>query len=196
MNTSRNITSIILIAIACMCIQSSCRKPEVIEIKTPPPSVQYIIGPEDVLDINVWKEPELSKTIPVRPDGKISLPLLHDITAAGLTPLQLKDLLTQELSKYLEAPTVSVTVAIINSFKIFIVGNVNGPGTVQVQREVNIVQAIALAGGFTDWAKKGKIKIVRKDGDVEKTLQANYNRILKGKEPNIPIYPGDTIIVP
>jgi len=110
--------------------------------------------------------------------------------------LQLKDTLTKELSNYLAGPIVSVTVTAINSFKIFVVGNVNAPGTVQVQREVNILQVISLAGGFTDWAKKSKLKIIRQDGDVERTFQVNYKKILKGKEPNVPVYPGDTIIVP
>ena len=113
-----------------------------------------------------------------------------------MTPHQLKDRLTKELSNYLANPTVSVTVTAINSFKIFVVGNVNAPGTVQVQQEVNLLQVISLAGGFNDWAKKSKIKIIRQDGDVERTFQVNYKKVLKGKEPNIPIYPGDTIIVP
>jgi polysaccharide export outer membrane protein len=174
----------------------SCSSPKILEMTTPPPSVQYFIGPEDILAIAVWKEPDLSGTVPVRPDGKISLPLVNDVQAAGLTPLQLKDLLTKELSKYVEDPTVSVSVTSVNSFKIFVIGNVISPGTVQVQREVSIVQAISLAGGFNEWAKKSKIKIFRKDGDVEKTININYKKIVQGKEPNIPIYPGDTIIIP
>ena len=196
MKESSGTTPVIICVIVCVGILFSCSTPEVIRTKTPPPSVQYVIGPDDILSINVWKEPELSTTVPVRPDGKISLPLINDIRAAGLTPHQLKDELTKKLATYLSDPTVSVTVTTINSLKIFVIGNVNAPGTIQVQQEVNIIQAISLAGGLNEWAKKSKIKIVRKDGDEEKQFKINYNKILKGKEPNIPVYPGDTIIVP
>lgn len=195
----RNLQKLCALVISLTCINlffSSCSKPPAVEIATLPPSVQYVIGPEDVLVITVWKEPELTQTVPVRPDGKISLPLLNDVPAAGLTPLELQKDLTKKLSTYLESPTVSVTVSEINSLKIFVIGNVNTPGTVQVQQEVNLLQAISLAGGLNEWAKKSKLKIVRKDGAIEKTFYVNYNKILKGKEANIPIYPGDTIIVP
>jgi len=187
--------SIIVISIFTIC---SCGDKKVIEQSIPPPGTQYIIGPEDVLSINVWNEPELSISVPVRTDGKISLPLIHDIHVVNLTPLELKEELTKRFAEYVENPTVSVIVEEVNSLKIFIVGNVNQPGVFDVKREVDVLQAISMAGGFTEWAKKSKIKIFRKHGGIEKVIKINYNKIISGKNPelNIPLQPGDTIVVP
>ena len=164
----------------------------------PPPSTQYTIGPEDVIKINVWKETELSVSVPVRSDGKISLPLIHDVYVVGMTPLELKEELTKKLSQYIENPTVSVIIEQINSLKIFVTGEVKTPGVVELDREVNVLQAIAMAGGFTEWAKKTKIKIFRKHRGIQETITINYNKIVSGKHPelNIPLQPGDTIVVP
>ncbi len=188
----------ILMSILAISIIPSCGGKKVIEQSIPPPSTQYIIGPEDILKINVWKEPELSLSVPVRADGKISMPLIHDVPVVGLTPIELKEEITKRLSKFVENPTVSVIVEEINSLKIFIVGNVNQPGVYEIDREINVLQAISMAGGFTEWAKKSKIKIFRKHGGVEKVIKVNYNKIISGKHPelNIPLQPGDSIVVP
>ena len=177
---------------------SSCGGGKAIDQSVPPPSVQYTIGPADVLKIDVWKEPELSLTVPVRTDGKISLPLINDIYVVGLTPIELQKELTKQFAQYVENPTVSVIVEEINSLKIFVVGNVNQPGVFDVKREINVLQAISLAGGFTEWANKRNIKLFRKHGGVEQVIKINYNKIISGEHPelNIPLQPGDNIVVP
>jgi len=157
---------------------------------------KYIIGPEDVLDIFVWKEESLTKTVPVRIDGKISLPLLDDIQAAGLTPLQLKEELTKRLSGFVDNPTVTVTVKEANSYRIFISGEVKQPGIVRIRSEVTLVNLIIMVGGFTEWANKRKILIITKENGKEKRIIANYNKIIDGDIPDIVIKPGDTVIIP
>ena len=121
---------------------------------------KYVIGPEDVLDIFVWKEESLTKTVPVRIDGKISIPLLDDVQAAGLTPLQLKEEITKRLSGFVDNPTVTVTVREANSYRVFISGEVKQPGIVRIRSEITLVKLIIMAGGFTEWANKRKISIL------------------------------------
>ena len=157
---------------------------------------KYIIGPEDVLDIFVWKEESLTKTVPVRIDGKISLPLLDDIQASGLTPLQLKDELTKKLSGFVDNPTVTVTVKEANSYRVFISGEVKQPGIVRIRSEVTLVNLIIMVGGFTEWANKRKILIITKENGKEKRITANYNKIIDGDIPDIVLKPGDTVIIP
>ena len=157
---------------------------------------KYIIGPEDVLDIFVWKEESLTKTVPVRIDGKISLPLLDDIQASGRTPLQLKEELTKKLSGFVDNPTVTVTVKEANSYRVFISGEVKQPGIVRIRSEVTLVNLIIMVGGFTDWANKRKILIITKENGKEKRITANYNKIIDGDIPDIVIKPGDTVIIP
>jgi polysaccharide biosynthesis/export protein len=157
---------------------------------------KYIIGPEDVLDIFVWKEESLTKTVPVRIDGKISLPLLDDIQASGRTPLQLKKELTKKLSGFVDNPTVTVTVKEANSYRVFISGEVKQPGIVRIRSEVTLVNLIIMVGGFTEWANKRKILIITKENGKEKRITANYNKIIDGDIPDIVIKPGDTVIIP
>ena len=157
---------------------------------------KYVIGPEDVLDIFVWKEESLTKTVPVRIDGKISLPLLDDIQASGLTPLQLKEELTKKLSGFVDNPTVTVTVKEANSYRVFISGEVKQPGIVRIRHEVTLVNLIIMVGGFTEWANKRKILIITKENGKEKRITANYNKIIDGDTPDIVIKPGDTVIIP
>lgn len=157
---------------------------------------KYIIGPEDVLDIFVWKEESITKTVPVRIDGKISLPLLDDIQAAGLTPLQLKEEITKKLSGFVDNPTVTVTVKEANSYRVFISGEVKQPGIVHIRSEVTLVKLIIMVGGFTEWANKRKISIITKENGKEKRITANYNKIIDGDIPDIVIKPGDTVIIP
>ena len=155
----------------------------------------YIIGPEDVLHIHVWKEEALSKTVPVRMDGKISLPLVDDIQAADLTPLQLKKVIIEKLKGFIDNPTVSVTVMEVNSFKVYVTGEVKKPGELKLRSETSFIQLITLAGGFTDWANQKKILIIRKQNGVEKRIKVNYKKIINGKEPDITIKRGDIVVV-
>ena len=157
---------------------------------------KYVIGPEDVLDIFVWKEESLTKTVPVRIDGKISLPLVDDVQAAGLTPLQLKEEITKRLSGFVDNPTVTVTVREANSYRVFISGEVKQPGIVRIRSEITLVKLIIMAGGFTEWANKRKISIITNENGKEKRITANYNKIIDGDIPDIIIKPGDTVIIP
>jgi len=161
-------------------------------------SDRYVIGAEDILYIHVWKEETLSKTVSVRMDGKISIPLVDDIQAAGLTPLQLKEKLTEKLQDFVEAPNVTVIVMEANSFKIYFSGQVKTPGVLRLRTETSLAQAISMVGGFTDWANQSKIIIIRKEDGKEKRFTVNYKKIINGKdlESNIILKSGDTIIVP
>jgi polysaccharide biosynthesis/export protein len=157
---------------------------------------QYIIGPEDVLFIHVWKEEAITKTVPVRIDGKISLPLVNDIQAAGLTPLQLKEVLTEKLKNFVESPTVTVTVTEANSFKVYISGEVKQPGVHLIRSEITLVKLIILAGGFTEWADQKNILIITKEKGVEKRSTVNYyKKIINGEQPDIVLRRGDMVIV-
>jgi polysaccharide export outer membrane protein len=159
-------------------------------------SSQYVIGPEDILYIHVWKEEALSRTVPVRIDGKISLPLIDEIQAAGLTPLQLKENLVKRFREFVDVPNVSVIVMEANSFKVFVSGEVKTPGVVRLRSETSILQIIAMVGGFTEWANQKKIVVIRKEGGEEKRHTVNYKRIVAGKDPNFIMKSGDTVIVP
>jgi polysaccharide export outer membrane protein len=158
----------------------------------------YVIGPEDVLYIHVWKEENLSKAIPVRSDGKISLPLIDEIQAAGLTPLQLKEALLVKLKEFIDIPNVSVIVTEANSFKVYVSGQVRNPGVYRLRSKTSLLQLIPMAGGFTEWANEKKILVIRKENGNEKRMTLNYKKIVKGKAPdsNIDLKPGDTVIVP
>jgi polysaccharide export outer membrane protein len=159
---------------------------------------RYVIGPEDVLFIHVWKEETLSRTVPVRMDGKISLPLIDDIQAAGYTPLQLKEILTQKLKGFIDAPVVSVVVSDANSFKVYVSGEVRSPGVHRLRSETSLLQFIIMIGGFTEWANQKKILIIRNENGKEKRMIVNYKKIVEGEAPdsNIILKSGDTIIVP
>ena len=157
---------------------------------------RYVIGPEDVLDIQVWREQGLSGKVSVRLDGKISLPLLQDVQAAGLTPIELQRSLIEKLKELVDSPNVSVIVVEANSFKIFVVGQVKSPGQYRLRTETTLVQAIPLAGGFTDWANQKKILIVRKDKGEEMRITANYKKMIDGRVPPLILKSGDYIIVP
>lgn len=156
---------------------------------------QYVIGPEDVLSINVWKEESLTKTLPVRIDGKISLPLINEVQAAGLTPLQLKEALTEKLKSFIEGPDVSVTVMEANSFKVYVSGEVKQPGVQKIRSEITLIKLIIMAGGFTEWADQKKILIITREKGAEKRINVNYKKIIEGEERDIVLKSGDTVIV-
>jgi polysaccharide biosynthesis/export protein len=160
-------------------------------------SATYVIGPEDVLDIFVWKETDLSRRVPVRMDGKISLPLVGEIQAAGLTPLQLKQQLITKLQDYVEVPNVTVTVMEVNSFKVYVTGQVAKPGVFVLRSETTILQIISMAGGFTQWANQGNLILVRREQGQEKKYIVNYKKIISGEDlsQNLILKSGDTIIV-
>ena len=168
------------------------------QAEVPADSDQYVIGPEDILYIHVWREDALSRTVPVRMDGNISLPIIQEIKAAGLTPLQLKESLTNRLKEFIESPNVSVTVTEANSFKVYVTGQVRTPGVYRLRSETTILQIIPMAGGFAEWADQKKILIIRKEDGKEKRITVNYKKIMKGGDPgsNVVLKAGDTIIVP
>ena len=149
-----------------------------------------------MLHIFVWKEESLTKTVPVRVDGKISLPLLDDIQASGLTPLQLKEELTNKLKGFVDNPTITITVVEANSYRVYISGEVKQPGIVRIRSEITLVKLIIMVGGFTEWANKRKILIITKEDGKEKRITVNYNKIIDGDIPDIVIKHGDTVIIP
>jgi polysaccharide export outer membrane protein len=158
----------------------------------------YVIGPEDVLDISVWKEPDVSRVVPVRPDGRISLPLISDVQAAGLSPQQLAGSVSDKLKKYLNGPQVTVIVTAINSQRVFVVGEVLRAGAFPMLPGMTVLQGLSSAGGFTTFADVKKIHVVRMRNGKQVEIPFNYRDVLKGdnSEQNIKLEPGDTIVVP
>lgn len=157
----------------------------------------YIIGPSDVITVTVWKEPTLSGTLLVRPDGMISMSLLGDVQASGMTPLQLADQIAAKLKKYIQSPNVSVVLTQINSKKVFLLGEVQKRGPVDMTPGMTVLQAIASAGGLTDFANANKIYILRDDAGSHRKIPVRYKEALKGNsELNIVLKSGDTIVVP
>ena len=158
----------------------------------------YVIGADDTLHISVWKEPDLTETLPVRPDGKISMPLLNDITAAGLTPLQLRDQISEKLKKYVSDPRVTVVVTGMNSQRIFVTGEVVHTGPIPLLPHMTVLQALASSGGFTTFANTGKIYVLRTVNGKQTKLPFNYKDVLNAKHPeqNVVLLPGDTIVIP
>jgi polysaccharide biosynthesis/export protein len=164
-----------------------------------PHDEKFIIGNDDVLAISVWKEPDLTKSVPVRSDGKISLPLVGEIQAANRTPLQLETEITEKLKGFITAPEVNVIVQQVNSRKYNVLGEVSKPGSYPLTAATTIMDAIANAGGFRDFAKKTGVYVLRKGPNGQEThLKFNYKDFIKGKDPaqNIKVEPNDTIIVP
>jgi polysaccharide biosynthesis/export protein len=158
----------------------------------------YVIGPEDVLYIQVWKEEALTRTVPVRSDGMISVPLINEVQASGLTPLQLGESLTEKLKNFIANPTVTVVVTEANSFKVFVSGEVRNPGVYRLRAETTLLQIISLAGDFTSEAELRKIVIIRREHGKDKRLEVNYQEIIDGTNlgSNFVLRPGDTVFVP
>jgi polysaccharide biosynthesis/export protein len=159
----------------------------------------FIIGNDDVLSINVWKEPDISKSVPVRSDGKISLPLVGEVQAAGTTPLKLEGEIAARLKSYISEPEVTVIVQQVNSQKFNILGQVNKPGSYPLTNSPTVLDAIAIAGGFRDFAKQKSIYVLRQNADgTQARLPFNYREVLKGQNigQNIKLQPRDTIVVP
>jgi polysaccharide export outer membrane protein len=159
---------------------------------------EYLIGPEDVLDITVWKNcPDLCRTVPVRPDGKMSLPLVNDVQAAGLTPMDLREHLTQQLSEYLPAPEVSVIVREVHNFKVAVVGSVKMPGDYELKSQATVLELLARAQGLTEFANRDKIVVLRQNGTKTDRIQFNYRKVAEGHDQdNFYVRAGDVIVVP
>jgi len=160
---------------------------------------EYRIGIGDLLNISVWQQKELSQdAVPVRPDGMISLPILRDVRAEGLTCGQLADRLTELLKVYVTSPTVTVVVKEVNSLTIYVMGQVKSSGALVLKNKIRLLQAISMAGGFTPFAHPSDMVVLRKDGARERRIPVNYDRIVSGKSPeqNIQLQGGDTVVVP
>jgi polysaccharide biosynthesis/export protein len=160
-------------------------------------AADYVIGADDMLHISVWKEPDLTETLPVRPDGKISMPLLNDVVAAGLTPTQLADSITTKLKKFISDPRVTVVVTAMNSQKLYILGEVLHPGATVLQPNMTVLQALASAG-FTQFANTKGIYLLRNDNGKQQKIPVHYRELIKGEsiDQNLVLKPGDTIVVP
>jgi polysaccharide export outer membrane protein len=171
---------------------AASREPAVIDT-----SRDYRIGPEDVLDILVWKQENLSRTVPVRPDGKVSIPLVNDIMAAGLTPTELRQQLTERLTEYVPSPEVSVIVKEVHSVKVAVLGAVKMPGHYEVKSPATVLELIARAQGLTEFADRNKIVVIRQNGSTTSRVPFNYKKVSDGSEQeNFFVKPGDIIVVP
>jgi polysaccharide export outer membrane protein len=162
------------------------------------PPADYVIGPDDVLTVVFWRDKDMTSDVTVRPDGKITLPLLNDVQAVGLTPDQLREHLKEAASKLFEDPTVSVVVKAINSRKVFVTGNVGKPGVYLLSAPTTVLQMIATAGGLLEYAKAKDVRIMRTENGKTVSLKFNYKDVSQGKklEQNILLKPGDTLIIP
>lgn len=165
------------------------------------PPAHYVIGPEDVLDVAVWNNDKITRTVPVRPDGKISLPLVNDVQAAGLTPMQLRDALTAALTAYMPSPAVSVIVREIHSFKVTVLGKVKTPGRYELKDRATVLDVLALAGGPNEFADRGRIVVLRQEGDTTRHIPFAYDKLAsrdgaKAEARNFCVQPGDIILVP
>ncbi len=169
-----------------------------VTVKSATGDPNYAIGPEDELYVNVWKEPDISRAVPVRPDGKISLPLVNDVQASGLTPMQLGSEIKERLKKFISEPQVTVIVTKINSQRVFLVGEVTRAGAYPLLPNMNVLQALSSAGGFTQFANLKKIHVLRMENGKQISLPFRYKDVASGHHPeqNISLKPGDTIVVP
>jgi polysaccharide export outer membrane protein len=162
------------------------------------PFDEYRIGSADLLEISVWDNESLSRTVVVRPDGKISLPLLNDVQAAGLTTMELREIITRRLVEYTPAPEVSVIVSEVHSFAVSVLGEVREPGRFELNGRLSVLDVLAQAGGLTEFAARSKIMIFRPMGDTTDRIRFDYERVVSGDGPRkiVFVQPGDTIVVP
>jgi len=190
----------IFLALALACLPALAVGQDSTQAKDPAPASQagptYVIGPDDTLYISVWKEPDLTETLPVRADGKISMPLLNDVQAAGLTPMQLGAALTDKLKKYVSDPHVTIVVTQMNSQRVYVTGEVLHPGAMNLTPNMTVLQALSSAG-FTQFANTKGIYVLRNERGNENRLAVNYKKLIKGEGgQNIVLKPGDTVVVP
>ena len=177
--------------------QSAAPAPATPNAAAGPASTGYVIGPSDMLTVTVWKEPTLSGNILVRPDGMITMSLIGDVQASGLTPLQLADQITAKLKKFIQDPNVSVVVGEVHSKVIYLLGEVGKKGPVEMTSGMTLLDAIAAAGGLTDYANAKKMYILRDEAGKHEKILVHYKEALKGDSQfNLILEPGDTIVVP
>jgi polysaccharide export outer membrane protein len=159
---------------------------------------EYRMGPGDILHVSVWNNEELTLDVMVRPDGKISLPLIQDVTAAGLTAEELRSIIEVRLKEYLIEPVVTATVKEVNYPKFFIMGEISKPGTYPLRERLTVLQAISLAGGFTQFATPRNIRLIRNNGSTRENIRINYYELIRSgdQDKNLFLVPGDTVIVP
>ncbi len=162
------------------------------------PGAEYLIGPGDVLDISVWKVEDMTKLVTVLPDGKIYFPLIGEVMAGGKTVIQIKKELEEKIAQYVSDPVLSVGVQQVNSMMIYVIGRVNNPGRFVLNTNVNVLQALAMAGGLNPFAKRNKVKIFREEGDKTKIFKFRYDDVSHGinLEQNIRLIRGDVIVAP
>jgi polysaccharide export outer membrane protein len=190
-----------LVATSASAQQSAASAPQAAVAQKAKPGVgldEYRIGPEDVLSISVWKNDPMSRVLPVRPDGMISLPLLDDVMAAGLTPTELRNLLAQKLAEYVPSPAVTVIVNDIRSFKVSVIGEVVRPARYELKSRTSVLDVLAMAGGFNQFAARTRVVILRQEGDKKVRIPFNYNKVTTGgsEEENVYLRPGDIVLVP
>jgi polysaccharide export outer membrane protein len=192
MRFPRNAGVLLLVVLIARGLPAAAQTPAV---ETP---ADYVIGPEDVLDIAVWNTAEISRTVPVRPDGKISLPLINDIQAAGLTPMQLRDSIVKSLTTYMPTPTVSVIVREVHSFKVTVIGEVKTPGRYELKSRSTVLDVLAMAGGLSQYAARGRIVVLRQESGATRELPFPYDRLTAkaGQQENFCVKPGDIVLVP
>jgi polysaccharide export outer membrane protein len=161
-------------------------------------SKEYLIGPEDVLDVQVWKNcPDLCRVMPVRPDGKVSMPLVNDVQAAGLTPMELRRQLTEHLSEFVPSPEVSVIVREVHNVKVAVVGAVKVPGDYELKSPATVLELIARAQGLTEFANRDRVVVLRQNGDTTTRIPFNYRKVAEGHDQdNFYVRAGDVIVVP
>lgn len=199
-----HLSRLVFLAITMLCIWPASPEAQSRSASTTAPSglsatlpSEYVIGVDDVLNVVFWKEKDLSGEVVVRPDGKISLTMLNDIPAAGLTPEQLAEAVAKAAMKYVREPSATVMVKEVRSRKVYVIGEVARPGAFPLGIGLNVIQALAEAGGLLEHADKGDVVIVRNENGTEKRFKFNYNEVLRGKntQQNIRLLPGDTILV-
>ncbi len=199
----KNRSLLLLVMITALAAASAAkhRKPAPAAVPSGNPATvpaTYVIAPDDVLDVEVWGNPQLSRQVPVRPDGKISLPLIDDVQAAGLTATQLAAAVTDKLKKFVTDPQVTVIVTAVNSQHVYILGEVNRSGMIALAPHMTVLQALSSAGGFTNFANPKKIYILRNEDGKQVKYPFNYKDVMKGRnlDQNIELKPNDEIIVP
>ena len=191
------VISMVLISVLWAAAQDSGDKDASAKVPGSQTNASYVIGPDDMLHVSVWKEPDLTNTMPVRADGMISLPLINDVQAAGLTPMQLAASISDKLKKYITDPHVTVEVTQMNSQRVYITGEVQHPGAMNLTPNMTVLQALASAG-FTQFANTKGIYVLRTDAGKQQKIPVNYKKLVKGEnmEQNLALKPGDTIVIP
>src|SRR5439155_17283110 len=158
----------------------------------------YVIQPNDILEVFVWKEPDLTRKILVRPDGRVSFPLVQDMQAAGISPGELKERIEKKLKEYIDSPNVTIIVEAIKSYNVFVTGKVQKPGSILAEKPISVLQALAMAGGFQEYAKASEMTVIRNNGAENTAFKFDYGEVMKGKNPNqnILLKSGDVVVVP